>query len=288
MSVVVLGAGGMLGRAVVAEAGSRQRRCLGVPYEELDVRDRAGLAELLGEERPEWVVNCAAMTAVDRCETEPRAAFEINGEAVAGIATEAERVGARLLQVSTDYVFEGSAREPYPEDAATAPPSIYGQSKLLGEREALAREGGLVVRTSWLFGPGGANFVRTILRLASQRHELKVVDDQTGAPTYTRHLARALFELIERQTSGVVHYRDREPATWYDLACAAVELAGLPCRVLPAATEEVPRPAPRPAYSVLAVERFESIAGRRVERWREGLVDYWRDELEATVRESES
>ncbi|MFY9822571.1 MAG: dTDP-4-dehydrorhamnose reductase [Thermoanaerobaculia bacterium] len=270
MRCLVFGGTGMLGQAVVAEARSRGWAALGLSHAQADVTNLAHTADF----RPELVVNCAAFTKVDACETEPERAFAVNGEAVAHVAAFARRVGARLVHVSTDYVFAGSASEPYREDSPTGPLSVYGRSKLAGEAHALAYERGLVVRTSWLFGPGGPNFVATLVELIEAgRVPLRVVRDQEGCPTYTPFLARALLDLAQREVTGVVHYRNREPVSWYAFAVEIARLWTGAVEVVPVTTAEFPRPAPRPAYSVLDVTRFERYAGRPVEPWEAGLVE---------------
>lgn len=272
---LIFGGTGMLGRALVAEARSRGFAALALPRGQADVRDRDRLLYWADTFRPELVVNCAAFTKVDRCESEPEAAFEVNGRAVAHVAAAAERAGARLIHLSTDYVFDGRAREPYREDAATAPLSVYGKSKLEGEALALAVPRALVVRTSWLFGPGGPNFVATIVRLMARgQRRLEVVDDQVGCPTYTPFLARAILDLAPLAIDGVVNYRNREPVSWYAFGDEIARLSASDVEVVPVTTSEVPRPAPRPAYSVLDVARCEAALKRRVEPWGWGLVEY--------------
>jgi len=281
MRTLVLGGTGMLGRAVVAEVRSRPFPVLGLSREQADIRDRDRLLYWVDAFRPELIVNCAAYTKVDACEGEGReTAFAVNGEAVDNVVAMAQSGASRLVHVSTDYVFDGKAREPYREDDPTGPISAYGESKLDGERRALAYERPLVVRTSWLFGPGGPNFVATIVGLIESGKPLRVVQDQEGAPTYAAFLAKAILDLAQLGTTGVVHYRNREPVSWYAFAS---EIAGLwsgtrrprpITEVVPITSEEFPRPAPRPAWSVLDVTRFEEIAGRRVEPWGWGLVEY--------------
>jgi dTDP-4-dehydrorhamnose reductase len=279
MRTLVLGGAGMLGRAVAVEARRRGWPALALSRREADVGDRARLLDWAAAFRPQLVVNCAAFTKVDACESERELALAVNGEAVGNAVALAAAARARLLHVSTDYVFDGRASAPYREDAATAPLSVYGASKLLGEQRALAYPEALVVRTSWLFGPGGPNFPAAMLALvAAGKTPLRVVADQEGCPTYTPFLARALADLARRrEVTGVVHYRNREPVSWYAFARAVVRLsAGGPesAEVVPITTAEFPRPAPRPAYSVLDVARFEAAVGRRVEPWEAGLCDY--------------
>jgi len=275
----------MLGRAVVAEARHRGFAALGLSSGQADVTDRDRLLYWVDAFRPQTLVNCAAFTRVDDCEEREEHAFAVNGRAVDHVVTAAETAEARLLHVSTDYVFggdvggdPGSNPEPYREDAPTDPHSVYGRSKLDGETRALAYERATVVRTSWLFGPGGPNFVTTILRLIAEgKNPLRVVSDQTGCPTYTPFLARALWDLAALELSevaGVVHYRNREPVTWHGFAREIARLRDRSVEVLPVTTEEFPRPAPRPTYSVLDVSRFEEAVGREVEPWGWGLVEY--------------
>lgn len=278
MRTLILGGGGMLGRAVVRAARRRDLPALALTREQADVTDRGRLLYWAEAFRPELVVNCAAYTKVDACESDRERAFEVNGRAVANAVAAAERAGARLIQVSTDYVFDGAARRPYPEDAPPAPISVYGESKLEGERRALAYERALVVRSSWLFGHGGPNFVATILGLIERgERTLRVVDDQTGCPTYTPYLAEAIWELAKHGAAGIVHYRNREPVTWHGFAAEIARLWDTGVEVVPVTTAEFPRPARRPAYSVLAIDRFEQATGRRVEPWGLGLVEYLAD-----------
>jgi dTDP-4-dehydrorhamnose reductase len=274
MRCLVFGGTGMLGRAVVAEARSRGWAALGLAHSQADLTDRARLLGWADDFRPDAVINCAAFTQVDACEAERERAFAVNGEGAGNAAAAAARAGARLVHVSTDYVFDGAGREPYREDAPTGPRSVYGRSKLAGESAALAWDRALVVRTSWLFGPGGPNFVATMVDLIEAgRLPLRVVADQEGCPTYAPFLARALLDLAARGATGLVHYANREPVSWYAFSTEIARLWSGAAEVVPIASAELPRPAPRPAYSVLDVTRFEAIAGRRVEPWGWGLVE---------------
>jgi len=272
MRVLVLGASGIVGRAVLSEALERGWQAHAAPRSEVDITDRERVAESIAATRPELVFNCAAFTRVDDCERDQDACLAVNGAAVGIVADEAARQGARLLHISSDYVFDGRSAVAYDEAAPTAPLSAYGRSKLEGERCALARSGALVVRTSAVFGTGGANFVDSIARrLRRGEAPLRVVDDQVTAPTYAPFLARALADLGESGAGGIWHYRNREPVSWFALACAVAGELGGTSEVLPVPSFEVPRPAQRPARSVLAVEKFETTFGRRVEQWAEGL-----------------
>ena len=282
--ILVLGAGGMLGQAVAAAARERGTWIDLAPRVELDVTDAAAVAARFERARPTIAINCAAFTQVDSCEARPEHAHAVNAEAVRGIAAAAERVGSVLVQVSSDYVFDGRATAPYSESAPTAPLSVYGASKLGGERAALASGRGLVVRASWLFGPGGPNFVRTMLERARAGAELRVVDDQVGCPTYTPFLAAALLDLASLARGGalplpaVAHYCNREPVSWYGFTRAILEVWSLAVPLRPVSSAEFERPAKRPAYSVLDVTRTERLLGRSVEGWRAGLEAYRRAE----------
>jgi dTDP-4-dehydrorhamnose reductase len=281
MRTLIFGGTGMLGRAVTAAARRRGWPALALSHRQADVEDEARLDYWLAAFRPQVAINCAAFTRVDDCEARREHAMAVNGEAVGRLAAAAGRAGARLVQVSTDYVFGGDARDPhvpYREDDAVGPRSVYGESKRLGEERALAHDGSLVVRTSWLFGPGGPNFVTAITgQIDRGARTLRVVADQLGAPTYTPFLARALLDLAALPAAGVVHYRNREPVSWYSFAAEIARWwpgpGGL-VEVLPVTTAEFPRPAPRPAYSVLSVERCEALLGRRAESWEWGLAEY--------------
>jgi len=272
----------MLGRALVTEARNRGQAALALSRDQADIADPVRLRYWMDSFRPDLVVNCAAFTKVDACEGEAREqAFRINGAAVGHVAEAAEAAGARFIHVSTDYVFDGKGNRPYREDDPTNPLSVYGQSKLEGERRALQHPRALVVRTSWLFGPGGPNFAATMVNLIEQgRLPLRVVSDQEGCPTYTPFLAGAILDLAPLASStinGIMHYRNREPVTWYGFAREIAALWAPPARpveVLPVTTAEYPRPAPRPAYSVLDIQRFEEATGRRVESWVWGLAAY--------------
>lgn len=276
MRLLIFGGTGMLGQSLVKAARARGHAALALSHGQADLEDAGRVLYWAETFRPEAVINCAAYTKVDLAEGEGREkAFAVNGAAVRHVVAAAAALDARLLHVSTDYVFDGTASEPYREDAPTRPLSVYGQSKLVGEQEALAYGKGLVVRTSWLFGPGGPNFVTTMIRLIQEgKLPLKVVHDQEGCPTYTPYLAEALLELAALGLTGVVHYRNRERASWCDFAEEIARWWSGTAEVVPVTTKEFPRPAPRPAYSVLDVSRFEAAAGRRVETWETGLAEY--------------
>jgi dTDP-4-dehydrorhamnose reductase len=266
MRLMITGAAGMLGRDVSAAAQAAGHDVVALARSDLDVTDAAAVRAAVQDAAPDAVVNCAAWTDVDGAEAHEEEATAVNGGGAANVAG----AGAHTVHVSSDYVFDGEAREPYREDAPTNPRSAYGRSKLAGEGPVLER-GGTVVRTSWLFGAHGPNFVATMLRLASERDELTVVDDQVGSPTYTAHLARALVAVAERRLEGILHVPGRGSCSWYDLAVATFEEAGRDVRVRRGRSADLDRPAPRPTYSVLAVTRPETPL---LPHWREGLREY--------------
>jgi dTDP-4-dehydrorhamnose reductase len=273
--LLVLGAAGIVGRASVAEALGRGWSVDALDRSDLDVAASAEVGEAIASRAPQLVINCAAFTRVDDCESRSDLAFLVNGHAVSGISAACSRAGARLIQLSSDYVFDGAAAEPYDETAATGPLSVYGASKLAGERHALEDRRHLVVRTSAVFGTGGANFVDAIAaRLRDGQTSLRVVRDQVTSPTYAPFLARALADLGESGASGLVHYRNREPVSWYEFALAIARQLACDAEIVPVTTDEFPRPAVRPVRSVLAVGRYEAMVGRPVESWNTGLEHY--------------
>lgn len=270
---VVLGAAGQLGREVADELRRRGIDVLAADRRRADVTDTEAVVALAARFGATAVFNCAACTDVDGCESEPETALEINGRAPARLAAALPRA-CRLIHVSTDYVFDGRGRRPYREDDPTAPGTAYGRSKL-GAEQAVADAGGLVVRTSWVFGPEGRNFVSAVAARLGRGEPLRVVSDQIGCPTYAPYLARALVDLQAAGAAGIVHYCNAPATSWHGFAVAVVGALGLNAEVEAIATADLPRPAVRPAYSVLDVARFESLTNRRVEEWAAGLDDYF-------------
>ncbi len=269
MRLLVTGAAGMLGRDVVAAANDAGHEVVALARADLDITDAAAVRSAVLDARPDAVINCAAWTDVDGAEADEPAATVVNGDGAGQVAAAAAEAGALLVHVSSDYVFDGDAAEPYPEDAPTGPRSAYGRSKLAGEH-AVAAAGGrsAIVRSSWLFGPHGRNFVDTMRRVGAERDEVAVVDDQIGCPTYTGHLAPALVTIAERGPTGVLHVAGDGRCSWFDLAVATFAEAGIECRVRPQGTAELGRPAPRPAFSALASTRSDAPV---LPDWREGL-----------------
>jgi dTDP-4-dehydrorhamnose reductase len=261
VKIVVTGAGGMLGQDVVRALGGD---ALALTRDDLDVTDAAAARDALTG--ADFVVNCAAWTNVDGAEEHAQEALTVNRDGARNVAEAADRV----LYVSSDYVFDGRKRTPYVESDPTGPLSSYGRSKLAGElATAEANRRHFIVRSSWLFGAGGPNFVETMLRLGSERDELKVVDDQVGCPTFTGHLAEAIVRLARTEDYGIHHLAGSGRCSWYEFAREIFERSGVDCQVEPRTTEDFPRPAPRPAWSVLGSERGHSLPA-----WQAGLDAY--------------
>lgn len=274
MRILVTGAAGMLGTDVCRTATDAGLEVLAYERARLDVTDAAAVEAATRRAGPDVVVNCAAWTDVDGAETSPEAAMSVNGAGAANVARAAAGCGAWTVHVSTDYVFDGSKSEPYVESDPVAPVSVYGRSKLEGER-AVAREAPdrhTIVRSSWLFGAVGRCFPKTILRLAAERDELTVVADQVGCPTFTPHLATALIDLgRSRRLAGVAHVAAAEQCSWFEFASEIVSSAQLSTRIKPGRTSDMPRPAPRPAYSVL---RSERAGAPTLPGWHQGLDEF--------------
>jgi dTDP-4-dehydrorhamnose reductase len=272
VKILVTGAGGMLGHDVVRAAEFVNHEVVALARTELDVNDRQAVQHRLLEERPDAIVNCAAYTDVDGAEDELDSAMDVNAEGAANVAAAAAEIGARVIYPSSDYVFDGSKAEPYVESDEPRPLSVYGQSKRAGEHETIeANPRHYVVRSAWLFGTWGRNFVETMLSLARDHGEVLVVRDQVGCPTYTAHLADALIRLLDTEAFGLHHIASQGECSWYEFAQEIFSQAGVGCRVMSITTEELGRPAPRPRYSVLGTEREEAIY---LPHWKEGLASY--------------
>jgi dTDP-4-dehydrorhamnose reductase len=271
MRILVTGAAGMLGQDVCEAATAAGLELTALARAELDITEADAVSAAVGEARPDVVINCAAWTDVDGAEESEAAATAVNGAGAGHVAAAAVAVGGWTIHVSSDYVFDGRKRTPYLESDVTGPISAYGRSKLAGESAvaSAAPDRHTIVRTSWLFGAGGHCFPKTIMRLAAERDELSVVDDQVGCPTFTGHLARALIELAEQPLGGVVHLAAAGECSWFQFASEIVAGAGLDTEVRPCASSEFPRPAARPAYSVLRSECGGAVP--ELPDWREGL-----------------
>jgi len=276
--LLVVGARGQLGTDLMAGAAALGMPARGVGSRQLDITDRSAVTRALGEfagAGPAVVINAAAYTAVDDAETDRSAAFAVNADGPEHLATAARRLGLGLIHVSTDYVFPGDATGPYRPADPTGPRSVYGASKLAGEQRVLAAHPEAhVVRTAWVWGATGGNFVKTIVRLAATRPTLRVVDDQRGTPTYTVDLSAGLLELAAADVpGGILHATNGGQTTWYGFARAILEELGEdPDRVQPTTTAELPRPAPRPAYSVLSGDEWVAAGLTPLRPWRAALA----------------
>ena len=272
MKLLITGAAGMLGRDVMLAAGNAGHDVVGFGHTELDITDADPVEAKLDAERPDVVINCAAWTDVDGAEESEQSAMSVNGTGAGKIAGAAATVGASVVYVSTDYVFDGAKGASYVETDQPAPLSAYGRTKLAGEEAtAAANPRHFVVRSSWLFGIGGGNFVETMLRLASSQNEVLVVHDQVGSPTYTWHLAYGIVRLIEGLEHGIHHMAAGGQCSWYEFAREIFEQASVECKVLSATTDMLGRPAPRPAFSALRSQREHVI---ELPSWQDGLAGY--------------
>jgi dTDP-4-dehydrorhamnose reductase len=272
---LVTGAAGMLGRDLVSVLERSGETVTALTRAELDITDGAAVRDALRHWRPAVVVNCAAWTAVDAAETSEDAALRLNGQAVADLAAACAAAGVRLIQPSTDYVFDGQARRPYAEDDVPSPGTAYGRTKLAGEQAVLDRRDGTgyVVRTAWLYGAHGPNFVRTMIRLEQQRPDVDVVDDQHGQPTWTMDVADRIVALVRSGApAGVYHATSSGETTWFGLAREVFRLLGAdPDRVRPVGSAAYVRPAPRPAYSVLGHDAWSRAGLSPIGDWRLAL-----------------
>jgi dTDP-4-dehydrorhamnose reductase len=277
--VLVTGAAGMLGLDVLRAGERAGHELVGLARGELDITDAAAVGEVFARVGPDAALNCAAWTDVDGAEGHREQAHAINADGAGNLARAAAEAGVPLVHVSSDYVFDGEAcvdasgaPRPYVESDATGPRSAYGESKLAGERQVVAASPRhTVARSSWLFGTGGRNFAETMLRLAGEREAVQVVSDQVGCPTWTGHLAPALLGLIEREVAGIMHLAGSGYVSWNGFAREIFRQAEVDCRVEPAMSAQMPRPAPRPAWSALESEREDVLP---LPPWQDGLAGY--------------
>jgi dTDP-4-dehydrorhamnose reductase len=275
VKVLVTGAGGMLAHAAVPALAAAGHTPLPFPRAALDVTRADDVRRAVGEAAPDWVWHLAAYTDVDGCESRAEQAFRVNGEGAGNVAAAAAEAGAGVTAISTDYVFAGDDPAPRRERDPVGPLSVYGRSKLAGEEAVrAANPRHTIVRTAWLYGRGGRNFVDTIRARALAGEPLRVVDDQRGAPTWTEDLAGALLGLLQRQAIGTFHATNEGSCTWYEFACEICALAGANVPVARIRSADLARPAPRPAYSVLDTSRLAQVLGHRLPHWRDALGRY--------------
>jgi dTDP-4-dehydrorhamnose reductase len=274
MKILITGANGQLGKEA-AVLYSKNHEVFGYGRKEMDITDLEQVKAKVTEARPDVILHAAAYTAVDQAETDADKAYQVNAFGSRNVAIAAEETGSRLCYISTDYVFDGTAQAPYAEYDPVNPQSIYGKSKRAGEElvQSLCSRY-FIVRTSWVYGMHGNNFVKTMLKLAESKNQLKVVNDQIGSPTYTYDLAEFLLQLVATEKYGIYHASNTGACSWYEFAKAIFELNGISIQVDPCTTEEFPRPAPRPRYSVMDHMAIRANGFRDLRHWKDGLKDF--------------
>lgn len=278
--ILVTGANGQLGSSIREASDSYQGidfRYTDLP--ELNLADRTRVESLIREVKPHYVINCAAFTDVDGAENDPDTAYLLNRDVPEFLGRLSGSASFRLIHISTDYVFDGSSGRPYREEDIPNPATVYGKSKLAGE-QALSGTNTVIVRTAWLYSPVGHNFVKTILKLAEEKDALDVVYDQAGAPTFAPDLAKAILDILHNVetgkvpwTPGIFHFTNTGVCSWFDLALATVRMAGKECDIHPVTSDQFPRPAPRPHFSVLSIEKIRSVYPVQIPYWRDSLND---------------
>jgi dTDP-4-dehydrorhamnose reductase len=279
MRIAIFGASGLLGKALMQEW--TDDAVTGLGSRDADIRDANRVQHVVREAHPEWIVLAAAYTDVDGCESNQELAFAVNRDGAVNVARAAKQTGARLLFLSSDYVFDGEKTTPYEIGDARNPQSVYGRTKAEAEIKLLElMPECCIARTSWLFGIGGKCFPDTILKLAASRSALDVVNDQRGSPTYVVDLARAIVQLCRKDAKGIVHVNNAGDCTWFDFAEEIVRSTGLPTAVRPVSSQQMARPAPRPPYSVLSHAALRSL-GIEMPLWRDALLRYMVERTQA-------
>lgn len=276
MNILVTGANGQLGNEIRRRSVGCNHHFTFTDVAELDITDAAAVLEMASNTKAEFIINCAAYTNVDKAEDDEQTAHLINCTATANLAAAAKQVGATLIHVSTDYVFDGCGCTPYTEEAAVAPTGAYGRTKLAGE-QAVAESGckHIIIRTAWLYSPFGRNFVKTMRTLTAEREHLQVVFDQVGSPTYAGDLADAILHIVEggtRKAYGTYHYSNEGVCSWYDFAKEICEMSGNVCDIRPCHSNEFPSKVARPHYSVLDKTKIKTTFGISIPHWKESLA----------------
>lgn len=276
MNILVTGANGQLGNEIRRRSVGCNHHFTFTDVAELDITDAAAVLEMASNTKAEFIINCAAYTNVDKAEDDEQTAHLINCTATANLAAAAKQVGATLIHVSTDYVFDGCGCTPYTEEAAVAPTGAYGRTKLAGE-QAVADSGckHIIIRTAWLYSPFGRNFVKTMRTLTAEREHLQVVFDQVGSPTYAGDLADAILHIVEggtREAYGTYHYSNEGVCSWYDFAKEICEMSGNVCEIRPCHSDEFPSKVARPHYSVLDKTKIKTTFGISIPHWKESLA----------------
>lgn len=274
-TILVTGANGQLGKEIKQlESAYPEFRFIFLSREDLPIHHFELVRNFFKGYSPQFLINCAAYTAVDKAESEKDLAFQVNGEAVGVLAAVCKEYGTKFIHISTDYVFDGNGTEPYTTESATNPQSVYGASKLQGEKEAMQyNPDSMIIRTSWVYSEFGKNFVKTMLKLMSEKEELNVVSDQIGSPTYAADLAAVIMQVIAsgKWIPGMYHFSNAGVISWYDFALAIKELSGKTCRVIPIPGSQYPTPAKRPAYSVMDTSRLFNSFGLTPKNWKDSL-----------------
>jgi dTDP-4-dehydrorhamnose reductase len=274
-TIWITGSKGQLGTELLARQSLlKDYQIFATDIAELDLRDSNAVNDFIKKIKPVFIINCAAYTAVDNAEQDQKNAFSINRDVPAILTSAAKLNNSRLIHISTDYVFDGASSHPYLESDATNPQTVYGKSKLDGELEVIKVKDNIVIRTAWLYSAHGNNFVKTMLRLGIEKDEIGVVNDQIGSPTWAGDFAMAVISLIgysDKVPGGTYHFVNTGICSWYDFALEIMKRAGLPCKVNPLKTSEYPRPAKRPAYSVLSTEKIRNTLNISIPGWKESL-----------------
>lgn len=278
--ILVIGADGQLGKALLSVYEKSDDQILFTNRKELDICDPKSIQSTLSNFQPDYIINCAAYTAVDKAEEEQSKAFQINKDGVINLINESEELQSEIIHISTDYVFNGDSTIPYKETDPIDPQSVYGESKAEGEialRE-LAPNRSIIIRTSWLYSEFGHNFLKTMLRLGKERDSLNVVDDQIGVPTYSKDLAIVIFELIRSNIqldseNNILHFTNSGLSNWCAFAKEIMKIAKLPCEINPIPTSSFPTPAKRPTYSVLDTDKIKSLLGINIRPWEEAMKE---------------
>jgi len=284
VKILVTGGDGQLGTELCGRLRSAGHDAIAFTQHDVDFTQADRLRTAIAEQRADWVINCAAHTQVDKAEAETELAFAVNRDGARAVAEAVKIYGGRLVHISTDFIFDGAQSHPYREEDGPNPLGVYGLSKWAGEQAVVeVIPEALILRTAWVHGAHGNNFVKTMLRLAAEREELRVVDDQIGSPSWTGDIADALLALVQQDARGCFHFTNEGVASWYDFAVAIVEEArtlGFPIkaqRITPIPTSAYPTPARRPAYSVLDKQKIRAVLARPIPHWRVSLVSMLRE-----------
>ncbi|MEH7493684.1 dTDP-4-dehydrorhamnose reductase [Neobacillus niacini] len=275
MKVVVTGAAGQLGQDVLLELDRKNHQAFGADRQQLDITNEEDVLAFISEVKPDVILHCAAYTNVDAAEENEEAAYQVNAAGTEYLAKAAKQTGAKMMYISTDYVFDGTASKPYEVDEPTKPLGAYGRTKLAGEQLLQKHlDEFFIVRTAWVFGIHGNNFVKTMIRLGKERGEVGVVHDQVGSPTYTVDLAQFMVELMETDKYGIYHATNSGVCSWYEFAVEIFKQADMNVTVNPLTSDQFPRPAARPKYSVLSKKMIEQQGLKPLRDWKEALVAY--------------